>query len=143
MNGPHWRTFHDHDLALIQPDREMAAQLDAHGGELPRGPAWTWRDGGRVLAIAGYRREGASEGMGWLLAAEMTPRQWVRMIAASESLLLIIRGWRTVRTLHALADVRIKGARRALERLGFRAGAAAPARFEDAGPGELMTLELF
>lgn len=144
MTGPYWTAFHDRDLALIRPSPFMAAQLEKRGGDIPRdGPAWTWRDGGQVLAIAGYSRAGASEGMGWLLAAELTPRQWGRLIEYAPVILHRIRSWRTVRTLHALADNRIAGARRVLERLGFRPTGEYACRFEEIGADHLMTLELF
>jgi RimJ/RimL family protein N-acetyltransferase len=126
MKASSWTLAHfrDRDLRELEPRDDMAA-------------AWTVRRGlsGRVLAVGGYSRRGAAEASGWMLTADLSAREWACVVRAIRLGLRTVRGWRTVRRLHVLADGRRPGARRLLERLGFEKTG------EDDGDA-VMTLEI-
>lgn len=119
----------------LRPD--MAAQFAAEGGRLPEGPAWMLTRRGELVALGGVEPIGGAHGAGWLLCGDdLTARDWLMIRKALVEGVLGLRRTRTVRFVHALADVGRPKAAALLRRLGFESAGRT-------GDDLKMTLEVF
>ena len=118
----------------LRPDMAEAFRREGHA--LPPGPIWTVMKGDQLVGMGGLEPRGAATSLGWLLVADgLSARDWAMGRRAMASAL----GWARchgIKRVVVVATPALPGARRLLERLGFRATGP-----DDDGDLE-MTMEL-
>lgn len=120
-------------LTTVRAD--MAADFEAAGGAVPRGPKWLLSDGDRILGLGGLEPRGAAASAGWLLVGEgLTARDWAAGRWAIRRALHFARS-RSVRRIGALVDPDKAAPRAFLAGMGFVAA-------EPEEDGLMMVLEL-
>lgn len=121
--GVHIRPCEADDEHAFTPRADFAADLAADEGKLPDGPKWTLCDGDRIIGIAGITGSGKSPGdrrYAWALLADLTARQFVTGAQIAAAVLQSEAEAGPVWCVPTDDPAHAAGARRLLERMGFK-----------------------
>lgn len=70
------RLYAPADEQRFSPRGDFAQHLALEAGRLPDGPKWTLWVKGSPRAVGGFETLGVNEWGGWILAADLRPREW-------------------------------------------------------------------